>query len=226
MSPVSPREPAEPAEPAEQRAAAVAVDAPLLRAGRPADDRQRRAAARSRSFSAWTTWPSTTNGDCGSRSVCCRWPWCSTSSTATWRGLSPKRQSMLGADLDSLADVISFGLGPAVLGYTLGLRGGWDMVCLTFFVVCGVSRLARFNVTAPQFTTGRYREGQPLRRHADSDEHPHRRAARDHAVERPRAAGHVAGRCCASGRCCLHPLVLIYVLSGSAMISTVRIPKP
>src|SRR4029079_14509678 len=59
--------------------------------------------------------------------------------------LNPKRQSVLGADLDSLADVISFGLGPAVLGYTLGLRGGWDMVCLTYFVVCGVSRLARFN---------------------------------------------------------------------------------
>ena len=55
---------------------------------------------------------------------------------------------MLGADLDSLADVISFGVAPAVLGFTLGLRGGWDMVILTYFVVCGVSRLARFNVTA------------------------------------------------------------------------------
>ena len=55
---------------------------------------------------------------------------------------------MLGADLDSLADVISFGVAPAVLGFTLGLRGGWDMLSLTYFVVCGVSRLARFNVTA------------------------------------------------------------------------------
>ncbi len=34
--------------------------------------------------------------------------------------LNPRRQSVLGADLDSLADVISFGVGPAVLGYTLG----------------------------------------------------------------------------------------------------------
>ncbi len=66
--------------------------------------------------------------------------------------LNPARQSVLGADLDSLSDVISFGVGPAVLGYTLGLRGGWDMVCLTFFVVCGVSRLARFNATATLFT--------------------------------------------------------------------------
>jgi CDP-diacylglycerol--serine O-phosphatidyltransferase len=53
--------------------------------------------------------------------------------------------SVLGADLDSLADVISFGVAPAVLGFTLGLRGGWDMVILTYFVVCGVSRLARFS---------------------------------------------------------------------------------
>ena len=34
------------------------------------------------------------------------------------------RQSVLGGDLDSLADVISFGVAPAVLGFTLGLRGG------------------------------------------------------------------------------------------------------
>src|SRR5436305_1742492 len=59
-----------------------------------------------------------------------------------------RRQSALGADLDSLADVVSFGVAPAVLGFTLGMRGGWDMLVLTFFVVCGVSRLARFNVTA------------------------------------------------------------------------------
>jgi len=62
--------------------------------------------------------------------------------------LNPSRQSVLGADLDSLSDVISFGVAPAVLGFTLGLRGGWDMLCLIYFVVCGVSRLARFNVTA------------------------------------------------------------------------------
>ena len=36
--------------------------------------------------------------------------------------------------------MISFGVAPAVLGFTLGLRGGWDMVVLSYFVVCGVSR--------------------------------------------------------------------------------------
>ena len=77
------------------------------------------------------------------------------------------RQSVLGGDLDSLADVISFGVAPAVLGFTLGLRGGWDVVCLTYLVVCGVSRLARFNVTAAALAdaaTGKvkYFEGTPI----------------------------------------------------------------
>ena len=81
--------------------------------------------------------------------------------------LDRARQSRLGADLDSLADVISFGVAPAVLGFTLGLRGGWDMLCLTYFVVCGVSRLARFNVTAGDLAdreTGKvkYFEGTPI----------------------------------------------------------------
>src|SRR5215210_2026980 len=81
--------------------------------------------------------------------------------------LNRSRQSLLGADLDSLSDVISFGVAPAVLGFTLGLRGGWDMLALTYFVVCGVSRLARFNVTAADLTdqeTGKvaYFQGTPI----------------------------------------------------------------
>ena len=79
----------------------------------------------------------------------------------------PRRQSLLGADLDSLADIVSFGVAPAVLGYTLGLRGGWDVLVLTYFVCSGISRLARFNVTAASLTneaTGkvRYFEGTPI----------------------------------------------------------------
>jgi CDP-diacylglycerol---serine O-phosphatidyltransferase len=139
--------------------------------------------------------------------------------------LSPKRQSILGADLDSLADVISFGLGPAVLGYTLGMRGGWDMVCLTFFVVCGVSRLARFNATTSRFMTletGKvsHFEGTPI--------------PTSILIVALLAVMLWSGRVQQDlwlgmlriGPMLLHPLVLIYVLSGSAMISTVRIPKP
>jgi hypothetical protein len=74
---------------------------------------------------------------------------------------------VLGADLDSLADIISFGVAPAVLGYTLGLRGGWDMLCLTYFVVCGVSRLARFNVTAEALAIKRPKVSFLRARHRD-----------------------------------------------------------
>ena len=42
---------------------------------------------------------------------------------ARWR----RRSSFLGADLDSLADVISFGLAPAAIGFAVGLRGALDV---------------------------------------------------------------------------------------------------
>ena len=85
------------------------------------------------------------------------------------------RQSVLGGDLDSLADVISFGVAPAVLGFTLGLRGGWDVVCLTYLVVCGVSRLARFNVTAAALADAATGKVKYLRGHPDPNQHRHRR---------------------------------------------------
>jgi CDP-diacylglycerol---serine O-phosphatidyltransferase len=140
--------------------------------------------------------------------------------------LNRTRQSLLGADLDSLADVISFGVAPAVLGFTLGLRGGWDMLILTWFVVCGVSRLARFNVTAAALAdadTGKvkYFEGTPI----------------PTSIVLVLLLGVAAflGRTDESlwfgvyriGPATLHPLALLYGVSGSAMISaTLRIPKP
>src|ERR1043165_9869406 len=56
--------------------------------------------------------------------------------------------SPLGQELDSLADVVSFGVAPAAMGFAAGLRGGWDALFLIIFVGCGISRLARYNVTA------------------------------------------------------------------------------
>jgi CDP-diacylglycerol--serine O-phosphatidyltransferase len=57
-------------------------------------------------------------------------------------------QSAFGAELDSLADTVSFGLAPALLAYGWALhqvpRAGWPAAFL--FLVCGVLRLARFNV--------------------------------------------------------------------------------
>jgi len=140
--------------------------------------------------------------------------------------LNPKRQSSLGADLDSLADVISFGVAPAVLGFTLGLRGGWDMLILTYFVICGVSRLARFNVTSVALSdaaTGKvkYFEGTPI---------PTSIAIvmlLGLAVYLGRIDDRLWLGVIQLGPAELHPLSLIYGISGSAMISaTLRIPKP
>ena len=69
---------------------------------------------------------------------------------ARWR----RQHSSLGRELDSLADVISFGVAPAALAYACGLQGGWDWVVLSYFVGCGVSRLARYNVTAETLADG------------------------------------------------------------------------
>ncbi len=74
--------------------------------------------------------------------------------------------SPFGQELDSLADIVSFGVAPAALGYGLGLRGGIDFVILIFFVACGISRLARYNVTASQLSDDsgkvKYFEGTPI----------------------------------------------------------------
>jgi CDP-diacylglycerol--serine O-phosphatidyltransferase len=140
---------------------------------------------------------------------------------ARWR----KVASTLGRELDSLADVISFGLAPAALGYACGLQGGWDWVVLSYFVGCGVSRLARYNVTAESLsgTEGKvkYFEGTPI-------------PSSVLIVGLLAIAAH-AGRLGPElwfgafklGPWLLHPLVLVYALSGSLMISkTLHIPKP
>lgn len=140
--------------------------------------------------------------------------------------LDKRRQSVLGADLDSLADVISFGVAPAVLGFTLGLRGGWDMVILTYFVVCGVSRLARFNATTEALTdadTGKvkYFEGTPIPTSV----------VLVLILGLAQYLGRVDDRLWFGvyqvGPALLHPLSVMFAASGSAMISaTLRVPKP
>jgi len=82
---------------------------------------------------------------------------------ARWRNES----SMLGQELDSLADLISFGVAPALLAFSIGLRTYLDTVVLTGFVCCGLARLARFNATValvPKDAKGKatYFEGLPI----------------------------------------------------------------
>jgi CDP-diacylglycerol--serine O-phosphatidyltransferase len=138
---------------------------------------------------------------------------------ARWR----RKSSVLGADLDSLADTISFGLAPAALGFAVGLRGSLDVAILIYFVACGISRLARFNVTAAELADDsgkvKYFEGTPI----------------------PTSVFIVGLLALLDARSLLgadlwlgsiellgltlHPLALLYAVSGSAMISTLRIPK-
>lgn len=56
-----------------------------------------------------------------------------------------KQAGELGKQIDSLADVVSFGVAPAILGFMI-LGSTWQAAASVFLVVCGVLRLARFNI--------------------------------------------------------------------------------
>ncbi|CZT15244.1 probable CHO1 CDP-diacylglycerol serine O-phosphatidyltransferase [Ramularia collo-cygni] len=78
-----------------------------------------------------------------------------------------KKSSLMGAELDSLADLISFGVAPAACAFALGVRTSLDQLLLTCFVLSGLARLARFNVTTgnvPKDASGKakYFEGLPI----------------------------------------------------------------
>ena len=138
---------------------------------------------------------------------------------ARWR----QKSSELGRELDSLADVISFGVAPAAIAYGCGMQGLWDRVVLVFFVVCGVSRLARYNITAVKLSEGgdkvKYFEGTPI---------PTSLllviVLWIAAVQGSVGADLWGGAVQVAGFR-LHPLVLMFAVSGSLMISRIRIPK-
>ena len=140
-------------------------------------------------------------------------------SIARWR----KMTSVLGRELDSLSDVISFGVAPALIAFGCGMNGLIDRMILAGFVACGVSRLARFNVTAEALSMGqdkvKYFEGTPI---------PTSLvlvgvmfvAATQGALGEALWFGNVS-----LGGFTLHPLVLLFALSGALMVSRIRIPK-
>lgn len=139
---------------------------------------------------------------------------------ARWR----HTHSALGRELDSLADVISFGVAPAALGFAAGLRGAWDWVALLYFVCCGVSRLARYNVTAENLSAGAdkvaYFEGTPIPTSVLLT------AVLAFAAWQGNVGEDLYGGVWSVGPGELHPLALLFVLSGTLMISkTLRIPK-
>jgi len=138
---------------------------------------------------------------------------------ARWR----QKTSILGRELDSLADVISFGVAPAVIAYGCGMQGLYDRIVLGYFVACGVSRLARYNVTAEAMSEedGKvsHFEGTPI-------------PTSILLVAMIAVAGWMGavrenlwfGEVALAGYK-LHPLVLLFAISGSLMISRIRIPK-
>jgi len=139
---------------------------------------------------------------------------------ARWR----HQHSALGRELDSLADVISFGVGPAALGFAAGARGGWDMLVMCYFVCCGVSRLARYNVTAESLSAGAdkvaYFEGTPIPTSVVLTALLALAAWQGHIGEQ------LWGGVWQLGPWSLHAFSLLFLLSGTLMISkTLRIPK-
>lgn len=138
---------------------------------------------------------------------------------ARWR----QKTSGMGRELDSLADIISFGVAPAVIGYGCGMQGLYDRIVLTYFVACGVSRLARYNITAEALSDDKgkvkYFEGTPI---------PTSLllvllmswAASQGALRESLWFGQVV-----FAGFTLHPIVLLFAVSGSLMISRIQIPK-
>jgi CDP-diacylglycerol--serine O-phosphatidyltransferase len=114
-------------------------------------------------------------------------------------------------------------VAPAVIAYGCGMQGLYDRIVLVFFVACGVSRLARYNITAEELSQGsdkvKYFEGTPI---------PTSLvlvgvlawATAANAIGDNMWFGvvHIASFQ-------LHPLVLMFAVSGSLMISRIRIPK-
>ena len=138
---------------------------------------------------------------------------------ARWR----QQSSTLGRELDSLADIISFGVAPAVIAYGCGMQGLYDRIVLAYFVACGVSRLARFNVTAEALSDGgdkvKYFEGTPIPTSIVLV------AMMALAAWQGALGEQLWGGAVRVAGFTLHPLVLLFALSGSLMISRIRIPK-
>jgi CDP-diacylglycerol--serine O-phosphatidyltransferase len=140
---------------------------------------------------------------------------------ARWR----QEATLMGRELDSLADVISFGVAPACLAYAVGFQADGDALALALFVACGISRLARYNATADALArkTGKvtYFEGAPITTSL----------LLVALIALLGRTGHIGAALPLGtlhfGAHALHPLVLAFVALGCLMISkTIHIPKP
>ncbi|PGH15976.1 CDP-diacylglycerol-serine O-phosphatidyltransferase [Polytolypa hystricis UAMH7299] len=142
---------------------------------------------------------------------------------ARWR----RKSSLMGQELDSLADLISFGVAPAAAAFAIGIRTPVDHVLLAFFILCGLTRLARFNVTVatlPKDKTGKsqYFEGTPIPTTLSIA------AVMAYWVSKGWILDNIPLGVAAAGSAFeFHPAVGLFVLSGCLMVSrSIQIPKP
>jgi CDP-diacylglycerol--serine O-phosphatidyltransferase len=59
-----------------------------------------------------------------------------------------RSEKIYGVQLDSLSDVISFGVVPALIAYNMGYQGVLDLILYLVFIICGAIRLSYFNTQA------------------------------------------------------------------------------
>jgi CDP-diacylglycerol---serine O-phosphatidyltransferase len=135
-----------------------------------------------------------------------------------------RQQSPFGQELDSLADIVSFGVAPAAIAYGLGMRGAMDVIVLIYFVCCGVSRLARYNVTAGELADAagkvKYFEGTPIPSSLILV------VVLALCVFFDRTGDHLPLGAIELAGARWHPLSLLFFINGSTMISkTLRVPK-
>jgi CDP-diacylglycerol--serine O-phosphatidyltransferase len=134
-------------------------------------------------------------------------------------------QSAFGEQMDSLSDMVSFGAAPALIAYEWSLKGlgRWGWIAAFVYCACAALRLARFNVTAEELSEGsgkvKFFEGTPI---PTSIALVGVVAWAAHA-ERVNEALYFGSMKLGPG--VFHPLVLLFAVSGSLMISTIRIPK-
>lgn len=122
---------------------------------------------------------------------------------------------------------ISFGLAPAAAAFALGIRTSLDHLFLAFFVLCGLTRLARFNVTVavlPKDKSGKskYFEGTPIPTTLSIA------SIMAYWVSQSWTHENIPFGVVAEGSILeFHPVVLMFVLHGCLMVSkTLHIPKP
>lgn len=57
-----------------------------------------------------------------------------------------EREKRFGVQIDSLTDLIAFGVLPAFIGYNIGLDRWYEVIGIAFYCLCGLIRLSFFNV--------------------------------------------------------------------------------